>query len=355
MYDGTDYPAAGLSSPWSVEARPGPFQGRPVFLHGMWRSGSTYLWSRFRALPETQCFYEPLHHGLAKLTRSRIAHDTPEQISANRHPSLSQPYFSEFSSLIGIRGVRGYRRDLAYDRFVLDAADRHPRLERYITGLVDHAAGQGRTAVLGFNRTGLRLAWMKAQFASYNIYIDREPAAIWASYAAEMAKGNFSFYAMWLTVLEKNANHPLLAPLVERLGLKLSVGDHLQKAKARHRRIMTAMSHEQSYFMVFYLWLACTGHALSQCDLLIDTRLAESDRYPRRVQAEIAYATGLKIDLSEMRAAEPRVELSCAMRDLIEQSAIALFPRSALPRTAASRRRLANVSSRKAEHLAAVC
>lgn len=355
MYDGADYPEARLDAPWATEPRRGAHDGRPVFLHGMWRSGSTYLWSRFRAAPQTQCFYEPLHHGLARLTKSRIDHDTPAQISANRHPSLSLPYFSEFAPLIGGRGVRGYRRDLAYDRFALDAPDEHPKLERYIAGLVDHAAAQGRTAVLGFNRTGLRLAWMKARFSSYNIYIDREPAAIWASYAAEMAKGNFSFYAMWLTVLEKNADQPLFAPLVERLGLRPSLSDRLQKAKPRHRRIMTEMNHEQSYFMVFYLWLACTGHALESSDLLIDTRLADTARYPRCMEAEIAYATGLQVDLSEMRAAEPRVELSRTMRDRIEQSAIALFPRAALPRTATSRRRLAHVSTRKAELLSAVC
>ncbi len=321
----------------------------------MWRSGSTYLWSRFRSLDDTYCFYEPLHHGLAKLTEKRISRDTPEQIIANRHPSLAQPYFSEFSPLIARRGVRHYAADLAYDRFALDAAARHPPLQRYISSLVTYAESQGRTAVLGFNRTGLRLAWLKANFNAYNIYIDREPAAIWASYAAEMAKGNFSFYAMWLTVLEKNAEHPLFAPLVERLGLRTSPLERLGRDKDRHRRTMESMNEEQSYFMVFYLWLACTGHAMAETDILIDTRLADDPKYPRRVGAEIAYATGLRVDLSEMRAAEPRVELSAVMRERIERSAVGLFPRAALPRKAASRRRLAYVSTRKAELLAALC
>jgi hypothetical protein len=99
---------------------------RPVFLHGLWRSGSTYLWSRFRMSEAARCFYEPLHHGLARLTAERIAHDTPEKIDGNRHPALSDPYFLEFAPLLGLRGVRGFRDDLAYDRFALVLANRIP-------------------------------------------------------------------------------------------------------------------------------------------------------------------------------------------------------------------------------------
>lgn len=61
---------------------------RPIFLHCVWRSGSIYLWSRFRQADSTHCFYEPLHHGLAKLTAARIARADPTVVQANRHPAL---------------------------------------------------------------------------------------------------------------------------------------------------------------------------------------------------------------------------------------------------------------------------
>jgi hypothetical protein len=321
----------------------------------MWRSGSTFLWSRFRESSDAYCFYEPLHHSLSKLTAKRIAQDTVEQITASRHPAMDRPYFAEFAPLIDRKGVRHYQRRLAYDRFALQPGASDPALKRYITGLIDYAARQGRTAVLGFNRTGMRLGWMKAQFASYNIYIDREPAAIWASYTAELARGNCGFYSMWLSVLEKNAHHPVFAPLVERLGLSPPLTGLLRKPKKRHREMLAEMSDEQTYFMVFYLWLVCTGHALTECDLVIDTRLAETNHYARRISSEVAYATGLCMDLSAMRAVEPRVELGrLGARDRIERCAVALFPRDALPRTPAAMRRLASISSRKADLLAAL-
>ena len=325
---------------------------RAVFLHGMWRSGSTYLWSRFRVLPNACCFYEPLHHGLAKLTDTRIERDTPEQITANRHPNLAQPYFAEFAPLIERRGVRDYHRSLAYGRFILQPREPHPRLERYISGLIAHAESQAQTPVLGFNRTGLRLAWLKARFNSFSIHIDREPAAIWASYAAEAAKGNYAFFSMWLTVIEKNADHPLIAPLMERLNLHRPLPAGLGQ-KARHRHIIEAMTQEESYFLVYYLWLACTGHALAECDLLIDTRLADAPHYARRLAEQIAQATGLGVNFGDMRTAASRSPLDKTTQERIEHSAAALFPPATLPRTPAFKPRLASLSPRNGDRLAA--
>jgi hypothetical protein len=318
----------------------------------MWRSGSTYLWSRFRVSPGVCSFYEPLHHGLAKLTHARIERDTPEQIEANRHPKLADPYFVEFGPLIDRRGVRGYDKRLAYDRFILQPREAHPHLERYVSGLIDHAALRGETAVLGFNRTGLRLAWLKARFEAFNIHIDREPAALWASYSAEAARGNHAFFSMWLSVVEKNAGHPLFAPLAERLNLRRRAPIGLS-AKARHRQIIETLAQEESYFLVYYLWLACTGHALAECDLLIDTRLAQTPGYIRQIGSRISDTTGLKVNLADMRAAEPRAALPQKLQARIEHSAATIFPRAALPRTLHFTQHSTTLSPRNADRLAA--
>jgi hypothetical protein len=352
MYDGTASPVGERKSFFPSHEVERSRARRMVFLHGMWRSGSTYLWSRFRGARGTCCFYEPLHHGLGKLTRARIERDTPEKIDANRHPTLAQPYFAEFAPLIDRRGVFGYHRSLAYDRFILSPGEAHPRLERYVTGLISHAESRGATPVLGFNRTGLRLAWLKARFDAFHIHIDREPAAIWASYAAEAAKGNPAFFAMWLTVLEKNAGHPLMAPLADRLNLHRPLPVSLS-AKARHRHIIETMTQEESYFLVYYLWLACTSHALAESDLLIDTRLADEPHYAAGLSDRIARATGLSVDLSRMRAAEPRTLLAKGTQARIEHSAAALFPRAALPKTPIFRPRVAALSPLNGDRLAA--
>jgi len=87
---------------------------------------------------------------------------------------MAQPYFAEFAPLVAGRGVRRYRRRFAYSRFAPAPSEEDPALEAYVQSLIGHARGQERSAVLGFNRTGLRIAWLRRRFDALNIHIDRD-------------------------------------------------------------------------------------------------------------------------------------------------------------------------------------
>jgi len=305
---------------------------RPVFLHGAWRSGSTYYWSRFRSAPETLCFYEPLHHGLAKLTPERIARGGEDAMAALRHPALDAPYFAEYAPLIRGRGVQGYRSSLAYERYHLAPEEAHPTLERYMDGLLDHAASRGRRAVLGFNRSCGRVGWLKRRFAAFDIHIDREPSAIWASYAAERDQGNNAFFSMWLRILEANQGHPLWAPLADRLKPRGPLGRRLTRMGSDHRARIAAMSEADSYLLVFYAWLATAPTSMAACDLVIDDGLSHLPHYARRLEAQIEAGVGLKLDLSEAELRPARVVLDDRVRRRVEAEALALFPRQTVKR-----------------------
>ncbi len=305
---------------------------RPVFLHGAWRSGSTYYWSRFRAAPDTVCFYEPLHHGLAKLTPKRIARGGEDAMAALRHPPLNAPYFAEYAPLILGRGVQGYRSSLAYERYHLAEDEAHPVLHRYIDGLLGHARSTGRRPVLGFNRSCGRVAWLKRRFAAFDIHIDREPAAIWASYAAERAHGNNAFFSMWLRVLEANQLHPLWAPLADRLRPRGMLRRRLTKMGPDHRQRIAAMDEAESYLLVFYAWLATAPASMAACDLVIDDGLAQLPHYARRLEAQIEAGAGMTLDLSGAEVRPARVALDESVRRRVEAEALALFPRQVVKR-----------------------
>jgi len=309
---------------------------RPVFLHGAWRSGSTYYWSRFRDAPGTICFYEPLHHGLAKLTPERIARGGQDAMAALRHPPMSAPYFAEYAPLIHGRGVQGYRASLAYERYHLAEDEPHPVLHRYIDGLLDHARSSGRRAVLGFNRSCGRVAWLKRRFGAFDIHIDREPAAIWASYAAERAQGNNAFFSMWLRVLEANQEDPLWAPLADRLRPRGLFRRRLTKMGPDHRKRIAAMDEAQSYLLVFYAWLATAPASMAACDLVIDDGLAHLPHHARRLEAQIEAGVGMKLDLSDTEVRPARIALDEGVRRRVEAEALALFPRRVARRRAGS-------------------
>jgi hypothetical protein len=331
----------------------------PVFLHGAWRSGSTYYWSRFRALPETMAFYEPLHHGLAKLTTERIARAGVETTVANGHCPLTAPYFAEFGPMISsrmgrTRGVKRYRSDFAHGRFNLHRNEAHPGLERYLGGLIDYAHAQGKRPVLGCNRTCGKVGWIKSRFGSYDVYIDRDPAAVWASYEAERIGGNYTFFSMWLRVLEANRSDPMWGPLAERLGVSGGLRARFTSMKTRHRAIIDDMGPAETYLLTFYAWMACASQALGEADLVIDDALAPLPHYADKIAERIGQATGLAIDLSGLEARPPRVIIGEGLRRRVEQEALSHFPRIAARPQSGLRRQLKTLSNRKADLIAAL-
>ena len=71
----------------------------PVFVHSMFRAGSTYLFSVFRRAEEHyRCYYEPMHERVAWAAND-VSRLTPASSEAPklRHPQLNKPYFQELS------------------------------------------------------------------------------------------------------------------------------------------------------------------------------------------------------------------------------------------------------------------
>lgn len=252
----------------------------PVFLSSLWRSGSTYVWSRFRADPLTCCFYEPLHDGLASLTRADIARDTPDQIASLRHPALAEPYFAEYAPLLRPSGgVPRFSADLAHDRWRLRPTESHPRMARYLDHLIAHARAQGRQAVLGCVRAPLRLGWVGRQRLDMRlVHLDRAPLDVWRSCVHQGEAGR-SFFGNWLRVVWRNRNDPMMAPVFERLPWPTGWRAGLTKPKHRHRAMLQAMSPEETYFLIAYMWGAAALHGLTHAHAVVDINRGSEPGY----------------------------------------------------------------------------
>lgn len=303
----------------------------PVFLHGLWRSGSTYIWSRFRACNETYCFYEPLHQGLGKITHDRIKRDTPEIIAGNAHPSMAQPYFSEYAPLIKRRGVTNYRSRLTAHNYILNPEDQDSALNEYLNTLIRYAVTKNKTAILGFNRTALRLGWLKNNIPSYNIHIDRDPRHVWASYQNHKEKGNYTFFEGWLSVLEKNADHPLFRPLAETLPLRSAWQQITTKPKRFYRPVLDNMSTEKTYSMVFYMWLISGIHALSYADMVIDMDQGGVSGYTEKLEKNIKNKCNIDISFSGMRSPAALGESNMPDWEAVEQKTLKQIPIKHIP------------------------
>lgn len=323
---------------------------RAIFLHGMWRSGSTYVWSRFRELNQTYCYYEPLHPRLGRLHANNIAKDTQDVMEANAHPRMASPYFEEFGPLINRRGVRGYCRRLAYHPYVLTQADEDPLLERHISSLIEIACQMGRRPVLGFNRSCLRLAWLRSRFSAWHLYIDRDPLDILGSYCRHVGQGNYDYFTAWMLTIEKNAKYPIFRPLAERISLRLWPLGRLIKPKRYYPMIIDQLSEGEIYFLVHYMWVVCALHSLSYCDEVLDMNGDNRASITKAIQEQVALPVSfetLKLSaIDESKLSDWQI----AVEDEVRSTILQRVPRDFFE-GAEVRRKLRKLSPRKAQVL----
>ncbi len=71
----------------------------PIFIHSLFRTGSTYLFHVFRrCVGHYWCYQEPLHEVIryAATAPEHLLQLNAESGSRLRHPVLERPYFWEF-------------------------------------------------------------------------------------------------------------------------------------------------------------------------------------------------------------------------------------------------------------------
>lgn len=289
--------------PWpSRRAAP----ARPVFLHTGWRSAGTWLWSRFRVLPEVTAYYEPLHALLAAKPKALMRPRSDGWASG--HPDMQAPYFEEFLPLMQrhwwrarrwgrTEGVRHYKPAFEIDRFNPVPADADA-LARYMDHLLQHAHRQGRAPVLKFCRSMGRMAWMMRRYPhATHVAVLRHPIDQYASMRTQLlAHDAPGFFEMGLQVLCANRGVPRVARVLSALECPLP-------ARLEGPDQVRARSASAHYRAFLALWLLQVLAIPPEVSMVIDSdRLGLDAAYNQRVQARLATLTSLPVDLGGARA-----------------------------------------------------
>lgn len=194
---------------------------RTVFLHCGWRTASTYLWSRFRALDETVAYYEPLHEFLARLTPDGSDPNAAWDAGKRGHPGEDRP-FAEFVPLAVSGRVANYDTAFATSCYFLAPEDGNPPLEAYLRTLEQHARTQHRSAVFGFCRSLGRAAWLKQRFPdALNIVLTRSPFDHWHSSLSQFTRHRIPYFLQMPVQIacENHSRAAELTTLARRFGL----------------------------------------------------------------------------------------------------------------------------------------
>ena len=272
-----------------------------VFVHSGWRCSSTYVWSRFRALPGVRAYYEPWHEQLAGLTAETLPLATPDN-SRLRHPGGSRPYLAEFASVLDpAGGVAGYEDRFALDRYFLDPEDEDPPQQAYVEGLIASARAAGEAPVLACCRTLGRIDWLKRRFGGFHIVLIRDPVQQWMSFYSLRRRPRPTYFEMCQYVILSEA--PGREGVAEALlGRRFPARGTLAERIAAVRRRLKRASAEVSFTAFMAVYLLSYLSALPRADLILDVdRLARDPDYARQVEAVICVQTGLAPDFSDCR------------------------------------------------------
>jgi hypothetical protein len=276
-----------------------------VFLHGGWRCASTYVWSRFRELPSTACFFEPFDERLARCTPKRIRRDTAESWQS-RHPLLRAPYRQEYLPLLrfGLKGVRGYRERFALARYFPPQGRVHPEA-MYLSRLLRQAHAEGNQAVLGFSRSLARAAALKDSMGGYHIVVRRRPLQQWLSFRSYRERLPRRYFELchFLVLAIAPADSPA-ARFARHLGLPRPsrlLGGLQRQLRSLHAAIHP-WSDELSYRAFMAVSLLAYSAAAPAADLVLDVdRLCRSSAYREAVRAKISADAGLDLDFSDCK------------------------------------------------------
>lgn len=312
-----------------------------LFANAMWRSGSTYLASRFAASDRYMLFYEPCHEGISRRPSAARGRDR-SRARPLRHPTLEGGYFASydlFEPESGLALSKFHAPDISLRNVYNDPSE---WAMHYLSLLGDAAKARGQTAFLGFCRSGTQMPQAARILAAPSLHLWRAPREQFASYGwpnddyfGAGTLMQLAFSRRFAEMARRLVPHAFTSPL---LHLALRLPDRQTRNRYRLTRGVAArLSGTDSYKLFYLSWLICqragrAGAALSfsltQLAQDSDLRSKVEDTYD--ITLDNLRPTPAKIiDRIDYETIEAEVEL--AIKSLTNTpSSEVLYPPSAL-------------------------
>jgi len=270
----------------------------PIFIHSLFRAGSTYMFNVFRRSElRYWCYQEPLHE-VAVLARDEpeilLEDHGEEKARLLRHPLMNNKYFQE------LHDTWPAWRDALSESAVYSGYFAPPNIDigiSYWRALIDAARGR---PVFQECRTSGRIDAIKEQLGGYHIYLWRNPWDQWWSHKV----APYFDAANRLIINAPNAPSAVLA-LRDALGLEAYPHDDIRGAFAYYGE--TPLGSEESYLVFYLLWCLGLSEGNRHAQLLLNIdRLSDSLNYQKEIQAKLEKAGVAAIDLSDCAVPQGR-------------------------------------------------
>ena len=247
----------------------------PIFIHSLFRAGSTYLFKVFRrSVNGYWCYQEPLHE-IAVFSRDNPAglqqDHGDEKARLLRHPEVDGAYFRE------LQEIWPAWKDVITEPIIYDAyflGEKEDIGIPYWQALAEAARGR---PVFQECRTSGRIGFIKCQMGGYHIFLWRNPWDQWWSYKV----APYFDVANQLIIHASQAPQPIQRMLAY-LQLPVYKGKDIAGAFAFYGD--RPLTSEQSYLVFYMLWCLALREGVNHADMLLNIdRLSDSVAYQSEV------------------------------------------------------------------------
>ncbi len=251
----------------------------PIFIHSLFRTGSTYIWHKFRENERYHCYYEPLHPNLLSISPEHPVAWAYDEQSTNRmrHPPLEKPHSLEYQLLLrpGVKGLPFLKKSFIFDEFCKNNGNL--ALKKYIELLLDNAGD--KIPLLQFNRSALRIRWFKKNFPqACHIYLVRNPRNQWHSYLVMQREHNLDiFLVMDMLTIGVNLKENCFQTLAEHIPLIEYHGKRIEDEELIFRQVLETYSDGEKYYLFYYLWFYSLVENVLNADFILNIDLLSSD------------------------------------------------------------------------------
>ncbi|MBV2133614.1 hypothetical protein KRX52_12505 [Pseudomonas sp. MAP12] len=261
----------------------------PIFIHSLFRSGSTYFFNIFRESPEGYwCYQEPLHEWplLCAGNKEGLLDPHVDVAKELRHPELGRPYFYELYE-VADKCLPLLKKEYIYDSYF--GGGEEGIGEDYFEALIGEAKGR---PVIQECRTSSRIGTIKKKLGGLHLYLWRNPWDQWWS-----CNVNEYFDAACQLFINSRSFPEAVGRLRQEIKFEGFFSDNLaeQFGWFKSRRL----SSEDSYLVFYLLWCIGLLEGMRCADLLINIdSLSDSHEYRRDTLAALKEVGVFGLDFS---------------------------------------------------------
>lgn len=231
----------------------------PIFIHSLFRAGSTYVFHVFRrSAGPYWCYQEPLHEFSlqARDDPQRLLREDVAKMEQLRHPNLGKPYYQELYT-VAESCLPMLSKEAVYDAYFGQGSDIGLS---FWEALIQAAPYR---PVIQECRTSSRIGAIKAALGGYHVYLWRNPWDQWWSSCVD------DYFETMHQLFINAPQHPrVIAELRRQINFNPFQHHDLEKQLEHFSR--NVLSPDAGYLVFYVLWCLGLQEAMRHADTVLN-------------------------------------------------------------------------------------